>query len=202
MTETVSSPSDSELRELAYLRTPQAIRERAGQLYARGVDGRLRHFDVDESKLDAIVARVVAVTNAAYPDVHAIPYHSRWRHFHAGGVDRVAALAWPRDPEERLRSKIELVVTSVLLDAGAGEHWTYREVGGATYARSEGLAVASFHLFSSGTLSSRPLESPLRADADVLARLPDDTVGAAFRNSQQQPLDRHRGARGIATEAR
>ena len=39
---------------------------------------------------------VAAVTRAAIP-IWSVPYHSRWRHFEAGGVDRKAELdaRWP-----------------------------------------------------------------------------------------------------------
>lgn len=44
---------------------------------------------------------------------------------------------------------------SVLLDAGAGDKWRYKEPGsGATYERSEGIAVASLHMFKAGLYSS------------------------------------------------
>ena len=49
---------------------------------------------------------------------------------------------------------MDLAVVSVLLDAGAGPAWSYREPGtGETYARSEGLGVASFHMFANGAFS-------------------------------------------------
>ena len=39
---------------------------------------------------------------------------------------------------------------SVLLDAGAGDHWRYTESGTKNvYERSEGIAVASLHMFTS-----------------------------------------------------
>ena len=47
---------------------------------------------------------------------------------------------------ERARIKLDLVITSVLLDAGAGKDWKFKE-DGTFYSRSEGLAVASFHMF-------------------------------------------------------
>ena len=58
-----------------------------------------------------------------------IPFHARWRHFAAGGVDRWAKLAasapWP-DAASRARSAFDLAIVSVLLDAGAGPDWRYR----------------------------------------------------------------------------
>jgi hypothetical protein len=53
------------------------------------------------------------------------------------------------------------VVASVLLDAGAGPTWRYREPRtGLVLARSEGLAVASLHMFLEGGLE-RPTEESL-----------------------------------------
>ena len=47
-------------------------------------------------------------------------------------------------PKELARTRFDLVVASVLLDAGAGDAWRYRQPGTAeTYAGSEGLALAN-----------------------------------------------------------
>jgi hypothetical protein len=173
--------------EAAYLRTPQAIRARAEALYQLGARGELSHFSVDETRLPSLVERVVRVTRAAYPDVRAIPNHTRFRHFGVGGVDRVARLD-ALAPEARLGAKLELAITSVLLDAGAGERWSYREPGGGTYARSEGLAVASYHLFASGALSDDPMREPLRADAAAMIRLRAEDLARAFQVSAENPL--------------
>ena len=51
-----------ELAASAYLRTPEAIRERAGALLAHGLAGRLRHFAVDCSRLAAAADLVATVT--------------------------------------------------------------------------------------------------------------------------------------------
>lgn len=72
---------------------------------------------------------VVETTRERYPD-GAIPFHSRWRHFEAGGVDRLGSLrdALPPEgsPPDRSRALIDVVLVSVLLDAGAGAEWSYR----------------------------------------------------------------------------
>ncbi len=78
--------------ELEYLRTPRAIRERCEALYALASSGRLAHFALDESQLEPVVERVLAVTRELYPELRAIPYHGRFRHFGAGGIDRLARL--------------------------------------------------------------------------------------------------------------
>lgn len=54
------------------------------------------------------------------------------------------------DDLELTRRLIDLFFVSVLLDAGAGHHWRYIETEtDQTYERSEGIAVASFHMFKS-----------------------------------------------------
>src|SRR3954467_8333633 len=125
------APVAGSAAELKYLRTPRAIRERCGALFALAQDGKLEHFALDESKLEAVVERVLAVTREHYPDLRTIPYHGRFRHFGAGGVDRLARLdaAMSRlSREEQLMTRFELVITSVLLDAGAGADWVYRDL--------------------------------------------------------------------------
>ena len=101
-----------------------------------------------------------SITRARYPDL-AVPLHSRWRHFDAGGVrprrrSSSAALG-AATAGERARARIDLVVVSVLLDAGAGPRWRYtRRRRRARIGRSEGLAVASFRLFAAGVFSADP----------------------------------------------
>ncbi len=155
-----------------------------------GERGALHHFSIHLSRLDACADYVVDVIRSNYPDL-VIPFHSRWRHFGAGSVDRVSALdaaLGNSSTAERARAQIDLAVTSVLLDAGAGAKWRYREPDGdGDYARSEGLAVASFHLFSSGALSSRG-SAKLIADAGGLEALSRDRFMQAFQVSDGNPL--------------
>ncbi len=98
---------------------------------------------------------------------------------------------------ERGRTRIDLAVISVLLDAGAGGDWRYRETGtGKDFSRSEGLAVASFHLFLSGALSSRR-NAKLNADASGLERLDRATLMRAFQVSDSNPLVGVSGRAGL-----
>jgi hypothetical protein len=171
--------------DLAYLRTPAAIRERAAQVLKYVEDGRSAWWSVDANGLEAAVQATLAVTRQRFADPAAIPFHSRWRHFEAGGHDRWAALA-PRlaalPKEEVARRRMDLAVVSVLLDAGAGPAWSYREPDtGETYARSEGLGVASFHMFANGAFSRDPKGDPLRADAERLAALTPMDIAMGFQ---------------------
>ena len=71
---------------LAWLRTPEAVRERCHALLALAEQDALPHFTFDPARLDDAADYVAAVIRENYPDL-AIPYHSRWRHFETGGID-------------------------------------------------------------------------------------------------------------------
>lgn len=87
------------------------------------------------------------------------------------------------------RARIDLVVTSVLLDAGAGKRWCFREPGtGVELSRSEGLAVASFHMFLDGAFSHREEQGELCATAQGLARIDEDTLARGFQAGPENPL--------------
>lgn len=82
---------DSVPQDIAYLRSLRSVRERCTKLYELGVRGELDHFDVDLSKVDSVTEYVLEVTKENYPDL-VVPFHSRWRHFPVGGIDRVGAM--------------------------------------------------------------------------------------------------------------
>ena len=175
---------------IGVLRSPATIRERSRNILEAAAAGRSKHFRIDQSRLDVAAARVEAVTRRRYGDLR-IPYHSRWRHFEAGGVDRKAdldrALAG-RDPTACARARVDLTVVSVLLDAGAGAAWGYveRETG-VRYTRSEGLGVASFRAFLAGAFSARR-DDPLRADAAALSRIDAPSLAKIFNVDPANPL--------------
>jgi hypothetical protein len=167
-----------------------AVRERANVIFEAGLAGKLDHFAIDLDQLGHAADEVVATIRADYPDLH-IPYHSRWRHFEAGGLDRWGALdeaaPWAGSAS-RARAAFDLAIVSVLLDAGAGAAWSYEEGRtGEIFARSEGLAVASFDMFISGAFSARP-EDPFRADGLALESLDILELTRGFQISPANPL--------------
>ncbi|MFT0862353.1 URC4/urg3 family protein [Ancylobacter sp. G4_0304] len=175
--------------ELLALRSPAAVRARCHQVLDHVLAGRSPHFTVDEAALDKVADYVSEVTRLAYPGLD-IPYHSRWRHFDAGGVDRWAPIGGQirADLAETARTMIDVAVVSVLLDAGAGDAWRYREAEtGLTVTRSEGLAVASLRMFEAGGFSSDP-QHPLRVDATALLQIDAATLGRFFQVSDANPL--------------
>jgi len=177
---------------IAYLRTPAAIRERAARVLKYVEDGQSQWFALSADGLEAAVQATLAVTRERFPDPAAIPFHSRWRHFEAGGRDRWSALAGrlaALPKEEVARRRMDLAVVSVLLDAGAGPAWSYREPGtDETYARSEGLGVASLHMFANGAFSRDPKGDPLRVDAGRLAKLTPMDIAMGFQVKAHNPL--------------
>ncbi|HEY7245343.1 MAG TPA: URC4/urg3 family protein [Xanthobacteraceae bacterium] len=175
--------------EIAQLRSAAAVRERCGMVARWVAGGHSPYFTLDESRLDAVAEYVAEVTREAYPDLN-IPYHSRWRHFCAGGIDRWRELAASvrAHPLERARMAVDLVTVSVLLDAGAGDAWRYREAKtGNVFARSEGLAVASLDVFRTGGFSS-DRDRPDRVDDAALARIDAATLARHFQADAQNPL--------------
>jgi hypothetical protein len=172
------------------LLSARAVRERAGMLMQFGLSNALEHFTVDMGRLDPTCDYVLRVIRSNYPNL-GVPPHSRWRHFELGEVDRWGSLAGARewaDSAELGRAAIDLAFVSVLLDAGAGPRWAYAEAAtGETYARSEGLAIASLVMFASGAFSSSPYD-PLRADARSLAGLTNEELADGFQVSIGNPL--------------
>lgn len=175
---------------VAYLQTTAAIRERCQNVLAAARAGRSQWFTVNDAALANAAVEVASVTRQRYPTLN-IPYHSRWRHFEPGGVDRKALLdaaLGDVSPAEKARAHIDLAVVSVLLDAGAGAAWRYVEAStGQTFTRSEGLGIASFHAFMAGVFSSDPSQ-PLRADANGLKALTAQRLAPVFQVAAENPL--------------
>ena len=149
-----------------------AVRERAHEMLALALEGRVEGWRVDLAKLDDAAELTAAVTRENYPDL-AVPFHARWRHF--AGTPRLPAAG-----AERGRAAFDLVVLSVLLDAGAGADWRYRDAGtGRTFARSEGLGVASQRMVEAGALSG---------DARTLAAIDVEALAQGFQVADDNPL--------------
>ncbi len=179
-----------EQRAADWLLSAEAVRTQAGKVLAAGRAGRLRHFRIDESRLPATADYVVETMRQNYPDLDT-PYHARWRHFIVDGLDRWAAFADPLalDPLDRARMDIDLVIVSVLLDAGAGADWRYLDrVTNEYMVRSEGLAIASLDAFCAAVFSDQDATVP-RCDAEVLQALTQDRLGSAFQVSKSNPLE-------------
>lgn len=175
-------------QNLDFLLSPEAIRQSAEAIFDLTKNGKT-HFTYHPEKFDGMVDYVVEVIRENYPTLD-IPFHSRWGHFRPGGINRVAEVLVPKIKEfdlmEQARIKLDLVITSVLLDAGAGAEWKFFEKSsGKTFNRSEGLGVASFYLFMEGSLSDN---GKLQATAKGLQHLSKEKLSEVFQVSPVNPL--------------
>ncbi|ORY00313.1 DUF1688 domain-containing protein [Clohesyomyces aquaticus] len=182
--------------EAKYLRSLQAIRERARIVGDAAQAGNLSHFDLHEDRMDDVADFVTSIIKRDYgPDkFDTIPPHGRWQHFEVGNVPRIAKLlqdwkTYGSDDLEVTRRLIDLFFVSVLLDAGAGDHWRYVEPGHhRTYERSEGIAVASLHMFNSMAFAAdKGRKSPV-VDGEGLEQLQNDALAKGFQVSDSNPM--------------
>lgn len=178
-------------KEVDYLLSPESIRERTHQIYRLCEEGET-HFNFHKDKLKSVAEYVCSVIKENYPNLN-IPYHSRWGHFNAGKIDRLSHFfrsikKYPAS--EQARIKYDLVLVSVLLDAGAGAAWRYKATNeDKFYQRSEGLALASFDMFKNGLFSANKDKNPLRVDAQRLLSLSLAELSTGMQISVDNPLD-------------
>lgn len=186
-----ASPDHEALREaVRRLRAPVSIRARCANITAAVAGGKSPHFTLQRGQLTEVARRVARVTRQRFPGAVVTP-HSHWRNLEAGGINRKALLdsrLAGRDRKEMARARIDLVMVSILLDAGAGNDWRYLEASsGQRFARSEGQAVAAFHAFLAGRFSSDP-GNPLQVDAKALERIDTAQLTQIFQVRLDNPL--------------
>ena len=168
-----------------------AVRGTAHRMLMLALDGKLADWRVDLDRLEPTADFVATVVRDRYPRL-SVPVHSRWRHFTLEGRDLwggiVARAQWD-DAAAAARSAFDLVIVSVLLDAGAGAGWRFHDRStGLVAARSEGLALASLRWFESGGLSDHPQSDPLRVDAAALRRTASQSLESAFQAGETNQL--------------
>lgn len=167
-----------------------AVRTRCNRVLEAAESDELAHFKVHLDRLESVADYVTETIHINYPDLN-IPFHARWRHFKFAGTDRWLEMLHKLDvpSAEVARIQFDLVVTSVLLDAGAGATWRYHDTQtGNTYNRSEGLALASLDAFADGLFSSSATQ-PLMADAQGLEAITTEQLATAFQVTGDNPLE-------------
>lgn len=75
-------------RVLTTLREPRTIRVRSQAILERVKQGQSAYFSIDPEKMTSTASFVIEVIQDNYPNLD-IPYHSRWRHFEAGDINRI-----------------------------------------------------------------------------------------------------------------
>ncbi|KAJ4375254.1 hypothetical protein N0V83_002340 [Neocucurbitaria cava] len=182
--------------KVKYLLSLDAVRERAKLVGNAAQDGKLSHFDVHEERLSDVADFVTSLIKRDYgPDkFDTIPPHGRWQHFEVGNVPRIADVIdeWKTngaDDKEITRRLIDLFFVSVLLDAGAGDHWRYVEPGtDRKYERSEGIAVASFYMFKDLAFTANKNAKAPTVDGKGLEQLKTDVMAEGFQISDSNPI--------------
>ncbi|KAH3941367.1 hypothetical protein HBH98_194780 [Parastagonospora nodorum] len=182
--------------EVKYLLSLGAVRDRAKIVGEAAEAGKLSHFDVHEERLGEVADFVIGVIKRDFgPNkFDTIPPHGRWQHFEVGNVPRIVDLLeqWKKegcDDVEITRRSIDLFFVSVLLDAGAGDHWRYVEPGtGKEYERSEGIAVASLYMFKSLAFSSKKNGDVPVVDGQGLEQLTTSALAEGFQVSDSNPI--------------
>ena len=173
------------------LLTSSAVRTRCAVIGENAIRGKTRWFHLNETRIDECADLVAQVCKKNYPNLD-IPYHSRWRHFDVGGVNlwqhynntKIGHL----DNKEKTRTAIDLMFVSVLLDAGAGPNWRYRDpVTGTQLSRSEGLAAASIDLFFN-RLFEKCADDNFCLNASILETLTRDSLAESFQHSNKNIL--------------
>jgi Protein of unknown function (DUF1688) len=187
----------STVEAVAVLRDPATIRSRAHFLLERAQAGESKHFFIDNTALERCANEVLQVTRHNYPTLQ-VPFHSRWRHFEVAGTDRFGG--WRTQFEQQYRGTdcnrelcrigVELAIVSVLLDAGTGPNWRFKENTangiGVEFSRSEGLAVASWTMFVQGAFANDRVSA--RADSEALLAFTAQRLKKGFQVTPNNPL--------------
>ena len=170
-----------------YLLSAAAVRERCGD---RPCGGRARRNPAFPA--GAASGSTTRSSASSRSPAGAIPI-SPCRFTAAGGISRPAASTarrWSRPAPIRpraARARIDLAIVSVLLDAGAGPRWRYREAETGLVARRAPRGLRSRACGRCRRGCSRPTRaSPWRADAAALAGV---HAGAARRRRFQHGPD-------------
>ncbi|WVF65776.1 hypothetical protein IAT40_000510 [Kwoniella sp. CBS 6097] len=184
---------------ITYLRSLEAVRDRSAKVYELGKAGKLDHWTFSEDKLgDAVDYCAKIIERDFGTDYAKIPPHCRRNHFLTPSRDRIALLlsnpSFPPSgqPLDQAASLIDLYLVSVLLDAGAGPDWSYTETdeeGNVVWkgGRSEGLAVASWHMFVRGLFSSDG-NNKFQVDATALKNLTPEILAKHLQVSDTNPM--------------
>ncbi|OQU97689.1 hypothetical protein CLAIMM_03582 isoform 1 [Cladophialophora immunda] len=187
-----SQTPDLEISEILSL---ESVRSQAQHVLDAARNGSLNHFDFDEGRMPEVADFVLSIISRDFgPDKYdQIPPHGRWQQFNVGNHERIAPLLeeWTGqgcDKTELARRMVDLLFVSVLMDAGAGDVWQFREPGtGQTFGRSEGIALATLHMFLAGKFQSQGASGHF-VDARGLADMSQQTMEQGFQISPKNEM--------------
>lgn len=186
--------------KVEYLKSLKSIRERCQEVYNLSKSNKLEYWTIDPNELPTIIDYCTNLINRDFgTEYHKIPPHGRWRHFLVNDQDRITPLltSWKstslNDPLEPTRKLIDLFVVAVLMDAGAGDQWSFTEPTNTSepstsdplksngIGRSEGLAVGTLYAFRDGLFSSDS-NAPHQVDPTALKSLTVDQLAHSMQS--------------------
>ncbi|KAJ2718730.1 hypothetical protein GGI07_005614, partial [Coemansia sp. Benny D115] len=182
---------------VSYLKSLPAVRQRAQAIYALAQQGKTEHFALDESKISDVAQMVASLIKRDHGSLDKVPTHGRWRSYCIKTSDGVTldliskhVDMWQSsgvDTKECARRVIDLFVISVLIDAGAGSHWSFMDPEFGKLTRTEGLGMAALRMFENGVFSSNK-DNKFQADSQALSELTDQMLLDGFQVSTENPL--------------
>lgn len=190
---------DTTVDEVKELLKIKSVRAKTSPVFELALKNELNYFDVNLDNIGKVLKYVVNVIQRDFGTEYSkIPPHGRWNHLNAGGELRIEELIskWEEsgiDSIEIGRKLIDLIVFSVLIDAGAGNDWKYKEIGtGKEFNRSEGLAIVSIDLFKSGSLSEDEAD-PYKVSGSKLIDFTKEELVKAFQITEKNKLTGEEG---------
>lgn len=188
-----SSNKDNSLLSLQFVRT--AAKEVMGQSM---MDPSTSAFNINLSLLPSATNLVVSLINRDYRQsdtepisdvLQRIPPHGRWRHFRSLDQLKNRRRGSSDDSKEQECNRfIDLFVVAVLMDAGAGDRWTFVEQDGQCSSRSEGLAMATLSMFMRGKFTTSSSMDCLQVTSEGLLSLVKEDIIEGFQVSIANPL--------------
>ncbi|CAR22603.1 URC4/urg3 family protein [Lachancea thermotolerans CBS 6340] len=183
------------IEAVEYLKSIKSVRDTTSQVFNFAVsNGGGHYFDLDLGQMPRVADFLCEIVKRDYGTEYAsIPPHGRWQHLNHGHPGRVEGLIaqWRDsgvDEVEVARKLVDLLVFSVLVDAGAGNSWKFTVPGSSTsVGRSEGLAVASYYLFVEGSLSD-DRDDPYKVTGRALSNFDAELFSRGFQVSEANPL--------------
>lgn len=179
--------------QVKYLYSIRSVRETNADTAARIRENKLSNFNVNLEKMDGVVDFVCGVIRETYPSNESlgeIPVHGRFQHFNSGDPCRLQnvldGMKESCDDYELCKRLVDLFVISVLLDAGAGNQWKFTEPNGRLTGRSEGIAIASLYMYTSGVFSEKA-GGPL-VNGSKLATLTEEELLLGLQVTPENPM--------------
>lgn len=146
----------------------EAVRERCQLVYGHVRTGRSAHWALHSDAMNEVADYMRKLINRDYSgDVQNIPPHSRCRHHSPAYLSTLT-----------LEQRVDLIVYSALLDAGAGDRWRFETPQG-TYVRSEGIAQAVQLMFTQ-CFFERDLEATTIEDLEQAFQVTPDNPMAGL----------------------